>query len=54
MLVDLRGKMKALLSFFSFVHLFYGIFVSLFNFFFVHVLTVSYLMYIKHKKIPAH
>ncbi len=46
MLVDLHGKIKAL--FFSFVHLYYGmknaIFVSLFNF--VHVLTVSYLMYV--------
>ncbi len=51
MLVDRREKMKALFFFvISFVHLFYGmtngIFVSLFNF--VHVLTVSYLMYIKH------
>ncbi len=40
------------LLFFSFVNLFYGmtngIFVSLFNF--VHVLTVSYRMYIKYKK----
>ncbi len=31
--------MKALLFFF-FLHLFYGIFVSLFNCFFVHVLTL--------------
>ncbi len=38
--------------FISFVHLFYGmtngIFVSLFTF--VHVLTVSYVQYIKHQK----
>ncbi len=31
-------------------HTINGIFVSLFNCFFVHVLTLSYLMYIKHKK----
>ncbi len=52
MLVDLHGKIKALFLF----HLFYGmtnvIFVNLFNF----ILTVSYLIYIKHKtqKMPAH
>ncbi len=34
------------------IHTINGIFVSLFNF--VHVLTLSYLMYIKHKKMPAH
>ncbi len=42
--------MKALLFFF--LHLFYGIFVSLFNCFFVHVLTL--LSYVhKTQKMPA-
>ncbi len=52
MLVDIHGKIKSLF----FVHLFYdisnGIFVSLFNCFFVHVLTVSYVY--KTLKMPAH
>ncbi len=54
MLVDLHGKIKALF-FFPF-HLFYGmtngIFVSLFNFVSLFMLTASYLY--KTLKIPAH
>ncbi len=48
MVVDLHGKMKALFISFH-LHIYFIIFVRFFLLcFFVHVLTVSYLMYIKH------
>ncbi len=58
MLVDLHGKMKALIFFISFVHLLYdmtnGIFISLFNFVSLFMFLLYLILCYKTLKMPAH